>query len=78
MEMRTVEEASNAMALDGIIFEACQSETCSLSFFFSLFIFIRGMVTLVVENEKNECENVIRRICSKQMRRCSYLNCTVY
>lgn len=27
VEMRTVEEASNAMALDGIIFEACHSET---------------------------------------------------
>ena len=25
VEMRTVEEASNAMALDGIIFEACTS-----------------------------------------------------
>lgn len=32
VEMRTVEEASNAMALDGIIFEACK--------FLSIFIFI--------------------------------------
>jgi hypothetical protein len=34
VEMRTVEEASNAMALDGIIFEACQSETPLSKFFF--------------------------------------------
>lgn len=27
VEMRTVEEASNAMALDGITFEACQCKT---------------------------------------------------
>lgn len=39
VEMRTVEEASNAMALDGIIFEACfsnlsPSSSLSLSYLF--------------------------------------------
>lgn len=31
VEMRTVEEASNAMALDGVVFEACI--TIAFSFF---------------------------------------------
>ncbi|KAH9748637.1 U2 snRNP auxiliary factor large subunit [Citrus sinensis] len=39
VEMRTVEEASNAMALDGIIFEACK--------FLSIFIFILGVAVRV-------------------------------
>lgn len=37
VEMRTVEEASNAMALDGIIFEACQFQIIiKFLFLFSL------------------------------------------
>lgn len=58
VEMRTVEEASNAMALDGIIFEACHYVT----FFFFLskflyFIFLRRIVAVVNKNETNGCEN---------------------
>ena len=34
VEMRTVEEASNAMALDGIIFEACQFQFIITVLFF--------------------------------------------
>lgn len=37
VEMRTVEEASNAMALDGIIFEACKFFFLYLSSFFEQF-----------------------------------------
>lgn len=31
VEMRTVEEASNAMSLDGIVFEVCKTLSLSLS-----------------------------------------------
>lgn len=39
VEMRTVEEASNAMALDGIVFEACRASLLLFSFTFILFSF---------------------------------------
>lgn len=53
VEMRTVEEASNAMALDGIMFEVCQIWN-SFSFFFFLFNFFGGggvIVSLIREIE---------------------------
>lgn len=35
VEMRTVEEASNAMSLDGIVFEVCKTHTLSLSLLYA-------------------------------------------
>lgn len=66
VEMRTVEEASNAMALDGIIFEASNlglftcfhfSDNLHFLFFFfkkklGLLCYVFSLVAMIYENEK--------------------------